>query len=151
MRVFYMLLALSAGINLGITNTVNAVLGKKIGVLPGALVNYITGLLTAVLCVTVAGQWAPIPGAGLTPWMLGGGVLGVIIISLTNLALPRVPVVYVTIILFTGQVLMGMLIDALGGLPVTLGKVLGLVLIAGGLLWNMRCDKRAAQAAQKDA
>lgn len=141
--LLFIFLALATGVLLAFTNTLNAALGKRVGVFSGALVNYLTGFATSLVCITVAGGWMPLPGGGLNPFLFLGGVLGVLIITVTNVALPRVPVVYITIILFTGQVLMGIGIDAINGTPLTLGKAAGCALIAVGLVYNIRQDRHA--------
>jgi transporter family-2 protein len=138
----YAVLALATGVLLAFTTTVNAALGKRIGVFPSTLVNYITGLATTLICVLVLGRWA-MPGPGLMPFLLCGGALGVVIIVITSLSLPKVPVVYVTVILFIGQVAMGMVIDAFNGTAMTVSRGLGFCLIVAGLFWNMSVDRRA--------
>lgn len=141
--LFFSLLALGTGVLLAFSTTLNAALGKRVGVFPGTLVNYLMGLATSLICITLAGGWVPLPVGALTPFLLLGGVLGVLIIAVTNVALPKVPVVYITILLFTGQVLMGIGIDAVNGTALTWGKAGGCALIAAGLLYNIRLDRRA--------
>ncbi len=140
--LFFALVALSTGLMLGITNVVNTALSKRIGIFPGTLVNYITGLVTIVLLTTLLGKWQPVAIPSLHPFMLTGGLLGVLIIAITSFAMPHIPVVYVTVILFTGQVLMGIAIDRMNGMPITWAKIIGCALIAAGLLWNMRIDRQ---------
>ena len=145
--VLYAVLALFTGALLAFTTTVNAALGKRIGVFPGALVNYLTGLGTTLACMLVLGgfSWAGIPGT--SPFLFSGGVLGLIIVAITSAILPRIPVVYVTVILFTGQILVGIGIDAVGGVGFTAGKLAGCAVVAAGLLYNMQTDRRAATPA----
>ena len=78
--------------------------------------------------------------SGLPAYVYLGGALGVCVVLLNCVVLPRVPVVLVTMLLFTGQVLMGMVVDALNGIPLTAGKVLGALLIVAGLLFNVWVD-----------
>jgi transporter family-2 protein len=147
----YAALALGTGVNLAFTNTFNASLGRHIGVFSGTLVNYITGIVTSLLCALAFGQWVwPATAGGLSPFLFAGGVLGVRIISGTNTVFPRISVVYATVLMFVGQIVAGMAIDAAGGMPVTALKAVGCAMIPLGLLCNMRLDKRraAAQAAK---
>ncbi|MDR3052094.1 MAG: DMT family transporter [Oscillospiraceae bacterium] len=141
----YVGLALLTGLSLSLNATFNAGLGTRIGVFPSTLVNYITGLVTSLVCILLAGGLA-LPGlGGLSPWLFSGGVLGVAVVAVTSAAIPRVPVVYVTILLFGGQVLMGMALDASAGKPLTPLKALGCALIFAGLVWNMLADRRRAK------
>lgn len=142
----YVGLALATGLMLATTGAVNASLAKHIGVLPGTLVNYLTGLGTSLLCTLIAGAWSMSAFTGLQPFHLLGGVLGVCIVSMTSLAMGRVPVVYVTVILFVGQVLMGTGIDIMNGIPLTTGKMIGCLLIISGLICNILLEKRCNKA-----
>ena len=147
--LLYVLLALSTGAFLAFNSTLNAALSKRIGVFPGTLVNYITGLLTTLLLTTLLGQWLPVSAKGLAPFLFTGGIFGVLVVAMTNVALPRVPVVYVTVILFTGQTLMGIVIDALNGTPVTWGKAAGCALIIAGLICNIMLDRSVGKTLPK--
>ncbi len=144
--VLYVVLALCTGLMLATTGAMNASLAKRIGVLPGTLVNYMTGLIASIACTLIAGAWSMPAFVGLQPFHLMGGVLGVCIVSMTSLAMGHVPVVYVTVILFVGQVLMGIGIDAANGMPLTAGKVIGCLLIVAGLVCNILLEKRYKKA-----
>ena len=139
----YAVLALATGVNLAFTNTFNASLGRRIGVFPGTLVNYLAGFAASFCCVALFGQWAWAPGdAGhIGPFLFIGGTLGVLAVAGTNTVFPRISVVYATVLMFVGQIVAGMVIDAIGGMPVTLPKIAGCTLIPVGLLVNMRLDK----------
>ncbi len=139
-KLVYILLALVTGINLAFTNTLNAALGARIGIFPGALVNYIAGLSTVAVCVTVLGRWAA-PAGSIGPLLLTGGVLGVLIIAMTSLAMPRISVVYATLLLLVGQLVAGMAVDAVGRQTILPLKIAGCVAIVAGLLYNLQLDK----------
>lgn len=139
----YALLALATGINLSLTTTLNASLGSRVGVFSGTLVNYLAGLAASLACLALLGSWAAPSGIG--PFSLAGGVLGAVIVTLSSLVMPRISVVYSTILMFVGQIAAGMAIDAAGGLPVTPLKAAGCAVIAAGLLYNMRVDRRFGQ------
>jgi len=139
----YVILALATGINLSVTITFNASLGRHIGVFSGALVNNLTGLITSLCCALAFGRWVWPAGIaeGGGPFLFMGGVLGILAVVGSNVVYPRISVVYATVLVFVGQIAAGILIDAVGGTPVTLLKVAGCMLIPIGLLVNMRLDK----------
>ena len=151
--LIYLLLALLTGVMLSATGVTNTALARRVGVFPGTLVNYLTGLATSLICVAVAGAWRVPSAAGLPPWLavflLTGGFFGVMIISATSASMARVPAVYVTVLMFIGQVLMGVVLDGLGGKPVTWGKIAGCALIGAGLLVNIVLDRRGAEEPSK--
>lgn len=140
--LIYMLLALFTGMLLTFSTTMNGMLARRIGVLPGTLVNYLTGLGTSLVCVLLFGAFSFGNAAGLPWFALMGGVLGVMIIAITNVVLPHVPLVLTTVLLFAGQLAGGLVIDLMGGIPLTPGKVGGGLLIAGGIAFNVFSDRK---------
>lgn len=138
--VLYVLLSIAAGALVALTTSMNAALGKRISVEGSTLVNYAAGLVTS-LVLSLFLRALTVPNlTGLPAYVYLGGALGVCVVLLNCVVLPRVPVVLVTMLLFTGQVLMGMVVDALCGIPLTAGKVLGALLIVAGLLFNVWVD-----------
>jgi len=143
-QAVYAVLALATGVNLAFTNTFNASLGRRIGVFSGTLVNYLAGLAASLCCAAAFGQWAwPVAlTGGVGPFLFIGGTLGVLAVAGTNTVFPRISVVYATVLMFVGQIVAGMIIDAVGGLAATPLKIAGCAMIPIGLLYNMRLDKK---------
>lgn len=136
----YVLLSIVAGALVALTTSMNAALGKRISVEGSTLVNYAAGLATSLVLSLFLRSLTVPRLSGLPAYVYLGGALGVCVVLLNCVVLPRVPVVLVTMLLFTGQVLMGMVVDALNGIPLTTGKVLGALLIVAGLLFNVWVD-----------
>lgn len=136
----YVLLSIAAGALVALTTSMNAALGKRISVEGSTLVNYAAGLATSLVLSLFLRSLTVPRLSGLPAYVYLGGALGVCVVLLNCVVLPRVPVVLVTMLLFTGQVLMGMVVDALCGIPLTAGKVLGALLIVAGLLFNVWVD-----------
>ena len=137
----YVLLSIAAGALVALTTSMNAALGKRVSVEGSTLINYATGLLTSLVLALFLRRLTVPDLSGLPAFVYLGGALGVCVVLLNCIVLPRVPVVLVTMLLFTGQVLMGMVVDALAGIPLTLGKVLGALLIVAGLVFNVWIDR----------
>lgn len=137
----YVLLSIAAGALVALTTSMNAALGKRVSVEGSTLINYAAGLLTSLVLALFMRRLTVPDLSGLPAFVFLGGALGVCVVLLNCIVLPRVPVVLVTMLLFTGQVLMGMVVDALAGIPLTLGKVLGALLIVAGLVFNVWIDK----------
>lgn len=145
----YVLLSIAAGALVALTTSMNAALGKRISVEGSTLVNYAAGLVTS-LVLSLFLRALTVPNlSGLPAYVYLGGALGVCVVLLNCVVLPRVPVVLVTMLLFTGQVLMGMVVDALCGIPLTAGKVFGALLIVAGLLFNVWVDSGEKKGASQ--
>lgn len=142
----YVLLSIAAGALVALTTSMNAALGKRVSVEGSTLINYATGLLTSLVLALFLRRLTVPDLSGLPAFVYLGGALGVCVVLLNCIVLPRVPVVLVTMLLFTGQVLMGMVVDALAGIPLTLGKVLGALLIVAGLVFNVWIDRDGKSA-----
>ena len=142
----YVLLSIAAGALVALTTSMNAALGKRVSVEGSTLINYAAGLLTSLVLALFMRRLTVPDLSGLPAFVYLGGALGVCVVLLNCIVLPRVPVVLVTMLLFTGQVLMGMVVDALAGIPLTLGKVLGALLIVAGLVFNVWIDKDGKSA-----
>jgi transporter family-2 protein len=143
--LFTLILAALAGATMAVQGTLNAALGKFIGVLETTLIVMITGTLAALLALYLLGlgkgNMARISSA---PWYyLLGGLLIVIITYAVAASIPKLGVANATTAIVATQVATAVLIDHFGffgmeAAPFTWWKLLGLVLLAAGtrLLFN---------------
>jgi uncharacterized membrane protein YdcZ (DUF606 family) len=126
---------------------INSKLAEKIGIFQGSLVNYTVGLLFSTLVlifnykhINMAVElFIDIPF-----WVYLGGFIGVIVLSINNIVIPKIPTIYSTLLLFIGQLSMGMLIDFVIGNTISMGKIAGGLLILSGMLYNFYVDKKAS-------
>lgn len=143
----YIILAILSGC-LAITSTViNSQLAGRIGIFRGTLVNYIVGLLSTLL---IFGAFKlPIriyfQNMGAIPlWAFLGGPIGVFALAAANIVVPRIPVVYVALLTFTGQIITGIVIDLMINGLMSYGKIIGAILIVAGVAYNSNIDRIAA-------
>lgn len=144
----YIFIALITGVLVIGSMIVNSRLGDRIGLFQGVLVNYTVGLFFAILFLLFN-----LNSVTLTPqvitnipiWAYLGGVLGFIIVAISNIIIPKIPTIYTTLLIFMGQLFTGIIIDSLGGNIISKGKVIGGILIFFGLLYNLRIDKKYSQ------
>lgn len=135
-----MLVAFVSGALPALSFSLNSELGRRKGLVRSTRVNYLVGLGTALavaLCVRppVAAAAASLSAAG--PLLaLGGGVLGVVVISSMNFLFPRVPALSATLLLFCGQAFMGVLIDAVAAGALDVRKLAGTLIVLVGLAVN---------------
>jgi transporter family-2 protein len=132
-------LAFIAGAIMAVQGSINSGLGKLIGVLRATFVVHLAGTLFALVLVVLPFLKEK-RGAAYTdiPWYLYmGGVLGVAIVYLVAVSIPRLGVAVATTLIIVGQVGTALAIDQLGlfGLqrvPFSWFKGVGLLLLAAG-------------------
>lgn len=143
--MLYIILAILCGCITIISMVVNSHLAKKIGVFQGTLINYIVGLMGSILLMTIVKysvnlslrSYAKIP-----LWAFLGGVVGVIVVSSSNIVIPKIPTIYTTLLIFIGQLFTGIIIDYFREGFISSGKIIGGLLILLGIIYNSNVDKK---------
>ncbi len=154
MTLVAVLLAVVVGAIIPIQTGVNTRLARHIGVtLLASLVSF--GVGTVGLGIVLLATRTPLPlraTAESQPWWIWvGGLCGLIFLTMNMVLLPRIGASATVILPLFGQVVGGLVIDLLGAFgttprPLTVGRVLGVVLVAlGAVLVNLR--HRSAPAA----
>jgi len=132
-----MIAALAAGAIPGLSFVLNAGLGRKKGLFRSTRMNYITGLATSLAVLAlIRPPLAPVARAFATagPFLaLGGGLMGVAVVSAMNLIIPRMPVFSATILIFCGQAAAGLLIDIAASGSLDARKLVGTAILVSGL------------------
>ncbi len=146
------LFSLAAGVAVVLSRTVNAGLSARVGALQGSFINHLTGLPITVALLLLFGRGEPLfAGAALSPklWIYLGGALGVVVVLLFNLTVPKLQAVQLTFLSFAGQALTGVLIDGFGRQGCSRASFTGGALVAAGVLLNLLLSywqkKRAAR------
>ena len=144
--LFALILAALAGATMAVQGTLNAALGKIIGVLEATLIVMVTGTLTALLALYLLGLGkGSMERLGSAPWYyLLGGLLVVAITYAVAASIPKLGVANATTAIVAAQVATAVLIDHLGlfgmePVPFSCWQLLGLVFLATGtrLLFNI--------------
>lgn len=134
-----------AGVSIVAGRMVNARLSAKLGPYRGTFYNYVTGLIFSLLLLAVSGE--AFPAASLLPEgfrrcaMYAGGLVGVIVVSVSNIITPRMSAFLLTLLIFVSQLVSGIAIDALSGSSISAGKLIGGVLVLLGVIYNQRLDR----------
>ncbi len=140
--IIVVLLSFSAGITVVLSRTVNARLAEKIGALQGSLVNHLVGLPFTIIVALLVGQVSPISTIStFQPWIYFGGILGVAVVLLSNLTVPRVSAFRLTLLIFVGQVFTGILLDLVLGHNISSISFVGGIVIISGLAINLIIEK----------
>ena len=142
------LLSFLMGVTIVLSRSVNALLAEKTSLFVSTWYNYSVGLSVS-LCVwllTRLMQGAPsLPEAvaAVPLWAYLGGLMGVVTVSVQSFVTPRMPAFQLTLILFVGQVFMGLVLDALSGAGGSAQEWIGGVFAVAGLSLNALLDRRA--------
>ena len=71
-------------------------------------------------------------------WAYLGGAFGIVAFIISMITLSHLKVMESTILLLVGQLTSGILFDALMFRNISIKKVLGIILVAAGIIWDNR-------------
>ena len=142
-------ISFASGISMVLSRTANARLAEKTGALQGSLVNHLTGLPITVGLALAAAAISGTPvtvsaGGSFRLWIYLGGALGVIVVMLLNITVPKIPGFQLTLLVFVGQVFTGILLDSAAGSYHTGTSLWGGIIIAAGIAVNMILEQMTA-------
>jgi len=143
--MIYALFAIGAGVSIVISRIINSNLADKIGVFQGTFFNYVTGLLFSGMFLFLSTETFNISYQILITvpfWAYLGGLVGVAVVAMSNIVTPKVSTFYLTLIIFIGQLLAGIIIDYYTLSLISIGKVIGGLLVVAGLTYNLTIDKK---------
>ncbi len=134
------ILSVCAGVTVVLSRTVNAGLSARIGALQGSFINHLTGLPVTIVLLLLLGRSEPIfTGFTLSShaWIYLGGVLGVFVVLLFNITVPKINALKLTLLSFVGQVFTGIAIDVVAKQGYSAATFRGGVLVAVGMLVHL--------------
>lgn len=139
------ILAMLGGVLTTLSMIVNSSLGKKIGVLQSTCINYIVGLICSTLVLILLGSSVKVNAETFLKmpfYIFLGGAIGVSVVYFSNIIIPKIPVVYSTLLLFVGQVVTGIIIDFFVMSEISFSKLVGAIVIIIGILYNSKIDAK---------
>lgn len=112
----YLGLAALSGAAMAIEGSLNAALGKVVGVMESTLLVHLIGSVLVVIIMLIVGTgWGNLGKYGEAPWWVYlGGVLSVLIIYALVMAIPKVGVANATTAIIVAQISVAVLVDACG-------------------------------------
>ncbi|MGB8664707.1 MAG: DMT family transporter [Serratia inhibens] len=128
------LLALFNGVCISISRAVNGRLALSRGAFHASLCNHIVGFLFLSLLLAVGGGFNGL-SLGHAPWgAYFGGVIGALFVALNSYVLPRLGTLRAALLIISGQMLAGVVIDRLRDSSGSAGaQILGVGLILLGV------------------
>ncbi len=132
-----LLVAFGAGVTSGLSTVLNAGLGAGKGVFYSVRTNYAVGLATTAVLAAIIRPSLPDAAAAVVkagPFLaIAGGLIGIVVVSTINVIVPRLSVFMFTILMFTGQTVAGIIMDALGDGAIDVLKIVGTAILLCGL------------------
>lgn len=139
------LLAILGGVLTTLSMIVSSALGKKIGLIQSTIIHYIGGLIGGVfILIGMGSASAPsiIDLSKMPLYIFLGGIMGVIVVYISNIVIPKIPVVYSTLLMFSGQMICAIIIDTIIIGEFSLKKLLGAIIVALGIFYNSKIDEK---------
>lgn len=151
MFLFAIISSILAGGMIVFTRIFNFKMADKMGLFQGAAINYIAGLVFSVILV-LAIEGSKMPGFEDIPlWAYLGGLFGVGIVVLSSYLTKRVSSFYLTLLIFIGQLVTGIVIDFFVAGSVPTSKIIGGLLVLGGFAFNLYVDRQPEEVIQQAA
>ena len=147
MLYLYILIAILAGVSVVISRIFNSIIADEIGTLQGTFINYLTGLVAAFILFILSKEYLNIVNINYSSipfYSYLGGAIGILVVLLSNYTTPKVSNFSLSLLVFIGQLSIGILIDYYSYSTVSIGKIIGGILILLGLSYNMIIDKKTS-------
>lgn len=144
----YILISLGAGVSVVLSRTVNAHLSEHIGALQGSLINHLAGLPACLLLAIIIPEQAVTQPFRL--WIWCGGVLGVLIVVICNITVPKLPAYRLTLFTLCGQLFCGIVLDVLLGGTLNQREFGAGLLVAAGIISNQLLKLRQQKKAERE-
>lgn len=137
---FVLTLAFVNGCATVISKMINYRCTKILGTYNGSLVNYVVAsVLSFVLLLASSHFQIDLYAFSNAPWwMYLGGAFGIVAFLISMITLSRLKVMESTILLLVGQLTAGILFDTFVFRNISLPKLLGVFLVATGIIWDNR-------------
>lgn len=125
----------------------NGRLAEHIGLKNCTLVNFLTGTTGAALLFIVTKEslisfdhFKDMPLMGYL-----GGFFGLFVVTLSTIVVDKIPIITSAMLMYSGQLAMGILIDYYRGTPLSPAKIAGCILIVIGVYFNSYIDQKQAK------
>lgn len=142
--MLYICIAILAGCSIAIARVINANLATQIGIFQGTFFNYITGLAFSLLFLVFSNEsfnmsYTTLQSIPFLAYL--GGLVGVVVIGLSNYIIPKISSFYLTLLIFIGQLGMGIVLDFFSSHEISIGKIVDGLLVLMGLTYNLIIDR----------
>ncbi|HJB27303.1 MAG TPA: DMT family transporter [Candidatus Blautia faecavium] len=135
---FVLTLAFVNGCATVISKMINYRCTKYLGTNNGSLVNYVVASVLSLILLLVSSRFSvDLYAFKQAPWWLYlGGAFGIVAFIISMITLSHLKVMESTILLLVGQLTAGILFDAFVFQNISVKKLLGILLVAAGIIWD---------------
>lgn len=151
--MLYILLAILSGVSVVISRIINSKLAEEIGTFQGTFFNYLTGLIASTIFLLITKDYINIPPIhelNLPIYSYLGGSIGILVVVLSNYTTPKVSSFSLTLLVFIGQLSIGIIIDYFNSNTLSVGKLIGGLFILIGLTYNIVVDQKIEESKSID-
>jgi len=144
--MLYVTIAILSGVSIVIARIINSNLAKRIGIIQGTFYNYVFGLLLSFIFLVLSHELLHISTQTMKSiplWAYLGGLTGVLVVVLSSYITPKISAFYLTLLMFIGQLFVGIIIDYFTLNILSIGKVIGGSLVLIGLSYNLLIDLKS--------
>lgn len=141
--ILILLIGLAGGIAVGVQAPLSSIINQRLGPLESVFIVHAGGMIAALIPLLFwsggkLSNWRAVP-----TYALGAGALGLVVIFSMTYMIPRIGVAPSLIILLSGQLLIGSLMDHFGWLgavqrPMDLTRIIGLAVVFFGVWLSVR-------------
>ncbi|MDV4150041.1 DMT family transporter [Clostridium sp. AL.422] len=145
MFFIYILIAILAGVSVVLARIINSRIADEIGTFQGTFINYLTGSITAFIFFILSKEYVNLGTLNYSDipiYSYLGGAISILVVLLSNYTTPKVSSFSLSLLVFIGQLAIGIFIDYYAYSTVSIGKIIGGILILIGLSYNMVIDKK---------
>jgi len=137
-KLTLILLAIAAGLSNGFQAPINAALGKYTGAIESSCISFTVGALSLFIVAMVIGRGSIIKFAEAPSYLLVGGILGAILVTIMLIVVTRIGAAVTISSVITGQMIAALIIDQTGFLgvpknPIDLYRIGGIFFLAVGI------------------
>lgn len=139
----YIFLSIFTGFTIVLSIILLGNLNRRVGSYQTALINFGVSAIAAIIIFVFTEendfsfiQTVPI-------YLYLGALFAIMVTMLNSLIITKVPAVYTVVLVFTGQMLTGIVLDFFRSGNLAVGDLAGGLIILSGLLYNSHVDKNA--------
>ena len=143
---FYIIIAILSGVSIVLSRIINANLAERIGLFQSTFYNFLTGLMfSTIIFLFIKENYdlSSLSNFTIPFYAYLGGLIGVFSITLSNYTAPKISAFYMTLLIFIGQIVTGIIIDYLLLHELSIGKIVGSIFVTTGLSYNLYIDSRS--------
>jgi len=141
--IIIILIGLAGGVAVGLQAPLSSMISQRLGVLESVFIVHLGGALAALIPLLIygggkLGNWRTVPW-----YALCAGAFGLVVIFSMSYMIPRVGIATSLIILLSGQLLIGTVLDYFGLLgavqrPIELMRIVGLAVVFLGVWLSVK-------------